>query len=359
MPPDSMQNSIGKNIQSDVSLKALNSFAVDTTASSYTEINSIQQLRDIHDRQDLHPLTNKKLLILGDGSNILFTSNVFEGLVLHINLKGISVTDEKPDSVIVQAMAGENWHGFVGWCLQQDYGGLENLSLIPGSVGASPVQNIGAYGVELKDVVHEIEAFDMDSGEIRVFNRDECRFAYRDSLFKQAKNRSAQKGQWIILSVSFRLTRARHQLHLDYGAVRQTLADHNIMEPTIRDVGGAVEEIRKNRLPDPAILPNAGSFFKNPVIDQARYRQLVDQFPQIVGYELEDGKIKLAAGWLIEACGWKGKRQGGCSVHPQHALVLVNDGQASGAEILTLADAIRADVRQRFGVELQPEVSII
>jgi len=243
-------------------------------------------------------------------------------------------------------MAGENWHDFVLWCLQQGYGGLENLSLIPGSVGATPVQNIGAYGVEVKDTIHQVEVFDLNDKTVRNFSAVECEFAYRDSIFKRSRYR-----RWIILSVSFRLTRHQHQLRLEYGAIHQTLQKTGIDNPTIQDISNAVIHIRQ-------VIPNAGSFFKNPVVSVATFKALKLRYPDIPCFELPDNDVKIPAGWLIDQCGWKGKRQGNCAVHEQHALVLVNQENATGDEILNLADNIRESVIRRFELPLELEINV-
>lgn len=335
-------------IQHNVPLKALNTFSVEAVAENYIIVRTASELTEALASH------HEQLFVLGGGSNVLFVKQAIAGLVLHVDIKGIEVVRQNDDTVIVRAMAGENWHQFVCWCLDHDYGGLENLSLIPGNVGAAPVQNIGAYGVELKDVLLEVDAIHIASGQTRVFTRDECQLAYRDSIFK-----SSQQGQWIILSISVRLTKHDHILKLEYGAVQERLAQGGVQSPTIVDISQAVIAIRQERLPDPITIPNAGSFFKNPIISQQAYQALKIKYPDIPGYGLENGQIKIPAGWLIEQCGWKGKRHGRCAVHNVHALVIVNDGGADGREILTLAGEIQASVENHYQLRLAFEVNVL
>lgn len=335
------------NIQQQISLKSLNTMAVDATAESYCKIISTADLASL-----FH--TQRPALILGGGSNILFVKPVVEGLVLHPDMKGIDSSVYDDDHMLVTAQAGENWHDFVQWCVTQGYGGLENLSLIPGNVGAAPIQNIGAYGVEVKDRIHQVEALNIDSGGIRKFTASECCFAYRDSLFK-----SEQKGKWLILSVEFLLTRKQHQINTSYGVIQQTLQQQGIDNPGIQDVANAVIQIRQQRLPDPGLIPNTGSFFKNPIVNAELVDELRAKYRDIPVYEMPDNQFKLAAGWLIEQCGWRGHRREGCGVHDEHALVLINHNGASGEEIYQLSEDIIASVEDRFDVSLQREVNII
>lgn len=337
------------DIQHNVSLKSLNTFAIDAIAENYARISSMDKLVDL-----LSQNKEGNLIVWGGGSNILLAEEVIKDLVIHVDLKGVAVTHEHDDVVVVKASSGENWHQFVCWCLGHGYGGLENLSLIPGSVGAAPIQNIGAYGAELKDVLAEVEAINVAGDRVRTFSRDECEFGYRDSVFK-----GGQCGQWIITSVSFSLSKRNHQLRLDYGLIRETLTQSGITSPTIEDVAKAVVTIRQQRLPDPDKIPNAGSFFKNPVIEENKYQQLKADHPGMPGYVLDSGLIKVPAAWLIEQCGWKGKRKGRCSVHADHALVLVNDNGASGSEILALAKEIQASVRKQFQLLPGIEVNVL
>lgn len=289
--------------------------------------------------------------ILGGGSNIVLAGDV-DGLVLRPRLRGIRLLEEKDGVCLVEAMAGENWHEFVRHCLAQGWYGLENLSLIPGTVGAAPIQNIGAYGVELTDVMHSLSAMDRQTGEQREFSRDDCGFAYRDSVFK-----GAARDRYLITRVRFALRRIP-QLHLDYGDIRAELAAAGITTPTPLDVSNAVIAIRQRKLPDPALIGNAGSFFKNPMVSAAQYAALQRQFPAIVGHP-QGEQVKLAAGWLIEQAGWKGRDLGRAGCYERQALVLVNRGGATGAEVLALAAAIMRDVEARFGVRLEAEPGVL
>ncbi len=291
-------------------------------------------------------------LILGGGSNLLLTHD-FPGVVIRMALTGRHIVGRDNEATYIEAAAGENWHDFVRWTLTQGLSGLENLSLIPGSVGASPIQNIGAYGVEMKEMFHELTAIDIASGEIRRFDDTACGFGYRDSVFKHE-----QKDRAIITSVSFRLPH-QVQLHLNYGEIPQELTRMNIANPTAQDVSNAVCNIRQRKLPDPAKMGNAGSFFKNPIVDQTRFQSLQKTHPQMPHYPATDSRVKLPAGWLIEQAGWKGKTLGRAGVHAQHALVLVNLGNAEGAEILALATAIQDSVQNKFGIRLEPEPIIV
>jgi UDP-N-acetylmuramate dehydrogenase len=290
-------------------------------------------------------------LILGGGSNILFTKDV-QGWVLKNEIKGIRVVQEDEEHVHVEAGGGEPWHGFVMHCIENGWGGLENLSLIPGNTGASPMQNIGAYGVEIKDVFDSLEAWHIGDRAWVRFNGADCQFGYRESVFKRAL-----KDQFVISSVTYRLQK-KPVLHLEYGAIREELERAGVQEPTIRDVSDAVIRIRSSKLPDPARIGNAGSFFKNPEVGSAQFEALKQQWPGIVGYSLPGGNVKLAAGWLIEKAGWKGFRSGDAGCHDKQALVLVNYGHASGSAIYDLSEQILQDVNSKFGVTLEREVNI-
>jgi UDP-N-acetylmuramate dehydrogenase len=275
--------------------------------------------------------------------------------VVHIQLKGIEVIPGKnSDRALVRAQAGENWHEFVTWCIANDLGGLENLSLIPGQVGTSPMQNIGAYGVEIKDVFHELEAMEIESGRIVKFSAEDCRFGYRESVFK-----NELKGKFIILNVTFSLTTRNHKLETSYGAIRSELAEKGIENPTIKDISRVVIAIRQSKLPDPKELGNSGSFFKNPVIPKEQLESLKATYPDIPFYSIDSQDVKVPAGWLVEHSGFKGKRFGDAGVHAKQALVLVNHGDATGTEILNLSKRIQAEVLRRFGIELATEVNII
>jgi len=337
------------DIKEDFPLHSFNTFHIDSVARYFTEVNSIEKLRELI---TTGKLDENPLLILGGGSNLLFTGN-FKGIVVHIINKGIDIIGNSENTVLVQASAGENWHEFVMYCVNNGFGGLENLSLIPGNIGSCPIQNIGAYGVEVKDCFHSLEAIDLQTGELLVFTKDECRFGYRDSIFKRDL-----KGKFAIWSVTFEL-KLNPVVLLEYGAIKEELSKMGIENPTIGDVSKAVCGIRQNKLPDPRLLGNAGSFFKNPTVEEKFAEKLIEAFPKLVSYPLGDKKVKLAAGWLIEQCGWKGYRDGDAGVHEKQALVLVNYGNATGSNILTLAHRIQNSVYERFGVKLEMEVNII
>lgn len=334
-------------LQEHCSLKPYNTFGIDVRARLLAHARNEA---DVREALALARERGLPLLVIGGGSNLLLTRDV-EALVLRMASQGRRIVSDAADSVLVEAEAGEAWDPFVQWSLERGLAGLENLSLIPGTVGAAPMQNIGAYGVELKDVFGSLTALDRQDGTLREFDRQACRFGYRDSLFKQEPDR------WLILRVRLRLTR-RERLHLDYGPVRQRLEEEGIASPTARDVSRVICAIRREKLPDPAVLGNAGSFFKNPLVDAAQAERLRQAFPDLVGYPQADGRLKLAAGWLIDKGGWKGFRDGPVGVHAQQALVLVNHGGATGAQVQALAERIQEDVRRRFGVELEPEPNL-
>lgn len=332
-------------LQFDFSLQPYNTFGIEAKARAYLEISSIDMLRQAREDTALAAIPR---LILGGGSNILLTRD-FDGVVLHIGLKGVAIVGEDEEATYVRAAAGENWHAFVQWTLQHGLGGLENLSLIPGSVGAAPIQNIGAYGVELKDRLHSLSAFDFDTGEIVVLDKVACRFGYRDSVFKHALRERA-----VILDATFALPK-RWQPHTQYADVAAELSARGIDAPSARQIADAVIAIRRRKLPDPALIGNAGSFFKNPVVPAAQRNALLERHPTLVSYAQPEGSYKLAAGWLIDQCGWKGRSLGAAGVYEKQALVLVNRGGAAGKEIAALAAAIQSNVRARFGVMLEPE----
>lgn len=317
-------------------------------ATHFIEINSVDTLRQVLLSEE-YP----QKFILSGGSNILLTASL-PYLVLYINIKGIRVLWEDSDQVALKVMAGENWHDLVLWTLEQDYGGLENLSLIPGSVGTAPIQNIGAYGVEIRDVFESCEAMEMSTGLLQRFGKAQCRFGYRDSYFK-----NEGKGKYVITSVNLILSKKNHRINTSYGAITKELESHKISEPTIRDVSDAVIRIRQSKLPDPKVLGNSGSFFKNPVLSSESFSKFSEKFPEAPYYKAADGTYKVPAGWLIEKCGFKGKRYGDAGVHKDQALVLVNYGSASGAEIMELANTIQKEVHNTYGIELIPEVNII
>lgn len=333
------------------SLRALNSFGVEARAPLLVEVSDIADLPDT--LAQLRGLPSP--LVLGGGSNILFTRDP-PMPVLRLRTSGRRVLAEKGDSVLVEAAAGENWHAFVQWTLGLGLSGLENLSLIPGDVGASPMQNIGAYGVEMRDRFDSLDALSLRDGSMRRFDLPECGFGYRDSVF-----RHAESSAWIIVAVRFRLSRVP-RLQLDYGEIRDELASARAASPSPADVSRAVCAIRRRKLPDPAVIGNAGSFFRNPIVDASFAAALAKREPGVPVYPADAGpqpRVKLSAGWLIERCGWKGHREGDAGVHAAHALVLVNHGGASGAEIAALARKIRTSVRNRFGVALEPEPTIV
>lgn len=336
-------------LQPDFSLKPYNTFGLDVKAKFFARFESTDELLQL---LRLPTLKEEPLLILGGGSNLLFTQD-FDGVVLQNGIKGIEVVLEEEEHVYLKAGGGEVWHEFVLYTLQHNLGGLENLSLIPGTVGAAPLQNIGAYGVELKDVFHELEAVHLETGDIQLFDGEACQFGYRESVFK-----NEHKGMFIVTAVTFRLHKV-HQLNTSYGALKSTLAEMQVQEPTIQDVSAAVCQIRSSKLPDPAKIGNAGSFFKNPELPIALFEALRQQYPDIPAYPVSETKIKIPAGWLIEQCGWKGKVIGNVGVHKDQALVLVNYGGGSGGQIKSLAYDIIQSVEEKFGIRLHPEVNIM
>ncbi len=336
------------HIQQNISLKDYNTFGIAVNAKFFCEVNSVADLKKA---TSLNSYPN--YFILGGGSNMLLTQDI-DDLVLFINIKGIEVVWENEDEVCLEVNAGENWHQLVLWALERDYGGLENLSLIPGNTGTAPIQNIGAYGVELKDVLVSCKAMELATHEIRTFTNKECQFGYRESYFK-----NEGKGKFVITSVRLKLTKRNHKLHVGYGAIVSELQNNNILEPTIKDVSNAVIAIRKSKLPDPAELGNSGSFFKNPVINGQEFHTFTNQYPQAPFYKISDDQYKIPAGWLIEQCGFKGKRFGDAGVHKNQALVLVNYGNASGREIISLAQKIINTVFETFQITISPEVNII
>jgi UDP-N-acetylmuramate dehydrogenase len=343
------------NIAENVSLKAYNTFGIDVRARYFSAFTSVDDLADFLD------FTNDSPLILGGGSNILFTGNLECG-VLHNEIMGVQVVREDQHHVYLRVGAGENWHGLVQYCLQRNLAGVENLSLIPGSVGAAPMQNIGAYGVEIKEVFHELQAWDLHEKKVFTFSVNDCEFGYRESIFKRR-----YKGRFIILYVTFRLNKVP-KFHTEYGAIREELDKMGVEQLSIQAISRAVIHIRSSKLPDPAQIGNAGSFFKNPTVLSAQFETLRASYPGIVGYpNTQDPPpvpaslptIKLAAGWLIEQCGWKGYRKGDAGVHERQALVLVNYGNATGKEIYALSEEILQSVKVKFGVTLEREVNIV
>lgn len=328
----------------NVSLKKFNTFGIDVAAHTYLAINSLDMLQQVKQDQRLSCL---KKCVLGGGSNVILTKD-FDGLVLHMCNRGIALVGDDSEFNYIKVAAGENWHQFVQWSLANGFNGLENLSLIPGSVGAAPIQNIGAYGVEVKQFIASLDFFDFQSGLVRTLTAAECLFGYRDSIFKQAL-----RNQGVIIDVTFALPKKWHA-NILYQEVANALADKEAVNLTAVDVSQAIIKIRHQKLPDPSSVGNVGSFFKNPVISQAAYKILISKHPKIVGHYQGD-QIKLAAAWLIDQCGWKGQHMGQVGVYEKQALVLINLGGARGADVIALAQKIQADVLERFGVMLEPE----
>ncbi|WP_136479952.1 UDP-N-acetylmuramate dehydrogenase [Cognatitamlana onchidii] len=336
------------HIEQNISLKHYNTFGIDVVAKYFISIKNITELKEV---LSLEGYDQK--LILGGGSNILLTKN-FDGLVINNNIKGIEIVSENQDFVYVKANAGENWHDFVSWCINRDYGGVENLSLIPGNVGTAPIQNIGAYGVELKDVFESCQALNKERKKLESFDKDKCDFGYRNSIFKQQA-----KGEYIITSVTFKLTKHSHILNIDYGVIALELDKKDLKTPSIKDVSEAVIRIRESKLPNPKEIGNSGSFFKNPVISKTQYQELLNNFSDMPCYTVSDNKVKVPAGWLIEKSGFKGKTFGNYGVHKKQALVLVNYGGAKGSDILKLSELIQKTVSRIFSITLEAEVNIL
>ncbi|MGC4099886.1 UDP-N-acetylmuramate dehydrogenase [Ferruginibacter sp.] len=348
-------------VQSGISLKGFNTFGIDAKAKYFAAFSSVDELGQLLQYDDVRAKAQKNqtnILVLGGGSNMLFTKD-FDGIVLKNGIKGIEKVQEDEAHVYIKAGAGENWHQFVLYCINNNLAGIENLSLIPGNVGASPMQNIGAYGVEIKDIFYSLEAFHLHEKRMVTFNLNDCNFGYRESVFKKQF-----KNQFVITSVTYRLNK-KPVFNTSYGAIEQELEKMGVQELSIKAISDAVIHIRSSKLPDPAVIGNAGSFFKNPEIDKNSFDVLQKQFPAIVGYQLPSGNVKLAAGWLIEQCGpndsvsWKGYRKGDAGCHAKQALVLVNYGTAKGDEIYALSEEIIASVLQKFSVTLEREVNII
>ncbi|WP_111308090.1 UDP-N-acetylmuramate dehydrogenase [Confluentibacter sediminis] len=335
-------------ISHNISLKPYNTFGIDAKAKHFVSVSSIEELKKV---LELTEYPNK--LILGGGSNMLLTKDQ-DLLVIHINIKGISIVSEDTDTVLVKANAGENWHEFVLWCINKDFGGIENLSLIPGNVGSAPIQNIGAYGVELKDAFFSCEAIALESKKIETFTKEACYFDYRNSIFKQQA-----KDKYIIINVTFKLTKQNHKLHIHYGTIASELEGMKINNPTIQDISKAVISIRTQKLPNPKDIGNSGSFFKNPVITKTQYQSLLENFEDMPSYAVSDTEVKVPAGWLIEKAGFKGKRFGDYGVHKNQALVLVNYGDAKGSDILKLAELIQKTIKRLFNISIEAEVNIL
>lgn len=337
-------------IQKDIDIQSITTFRVPAFCKYFVEVNT---KNDLKETLDFCKEKRVPILPLGGGSNVLFAKK-FEGLAVKLNLKGIKTEEKTEEHIILSAMAGESWNNFVQYCINRNYGGLENLSLIPGNVGTSPMQNIGAYGVELKDSFYTLSALNINTREIELFDKNSCKFAYRESVFKnEAKN------EYIILKVSFKLTLKNHILTYSYGAIKEELLKKNIEKPTIKDISNAVINIRRSKLPDPKLLGNAGSFFKNPTIPLQKFEYLQEKYPEIPHYLLPANQVKIPAAWLIEKSGWKGKKVGHIGVHEKQALVLVNYGDGTGKEIYQLSENIIHDVNKLFNILLEREVNII
>ncbi|SRR5690606_38693059 len=336
-----------QDIQDNISLKPFNTFGVEALAKSFIRIEDEITLKALSDQG----FFNKPFFVLGGGSNVLFTKD-YNGLIVQIAIKGISHFIEG-NYIYITAKGGEIWNELVWYCVNRGFAGVENMALIPGTVGASPVQNIGAYGAELMDIFYSCRAFDTLTGEFRTFQNIDCEFTYRDSIFK-----SRHKGRYIITSVTYKLS-IHQQVNTSYGAINSELQKRGITHPTIRDIAEVVSHIRVEKLPDPSTIGNAGSFFKNPIIPQTQFDMLQRQFPDIVFYPIGEGKVKLAAGWLIEACGWKGKVDGRVAIWKNQALVLTNFGNAKGREIFDTSSKIVNDVQEKFGIQLEREVNVL
>jgi UDP-N-acetylmuramate dehydrogenase len=329
----------------DLSLKEFNTFGIDVSAKKIVYLNELKQLDKISNLKDS--------FIIGGGSNILLTKDVEKTVVIN-QTKGICTVKEDENFIELAVASGEDWHEFVMYCIQKGYGGIENMSLIPGSVGAAPMQNIGAYGREIKDVLTYVNAVDLDTLEMKKFTNEECEFGYRESIFKKSA-----KGNYFIVDVGIRLTKKNHQINTSYGDIEKWLNTNQIESPKIKDVSNAVIAIRKSKLPDPNDLGNSGSFFKNPIISSTHFKELIKKFPSIKSYPVSDQEVKVPAGWLIESLGWKGKRVGNTGSHQNQALVLVNYGNATGSEVKKLAEDIKKSVWNTYQIQLETEVNII
>ena len=337
-------------VQKNVSLASMNTMGLPAKASEFVELQSEDELISLHKNGFFE---KQKPFVLGGGSNVLFKHEVSK-TVLKVSLKGIDIVKVEENSVLVKIGAGENWHRFVEWAVNHGYGGVENLALIPGTVGAAPIQNIGAYGVELKEVFEELICFDLKTGSFHQFTNQECKFGYRDSIFKKEL-----EGHVIITSVTLRLTKKNHLLNTSYRSLKDLLKEKNIEKPTIRDIFNAVVAIRRSKLPDPKNLGNAGSFFKNPVLSKKSFERLLKNFSEVPHYPVDEENVKIPAGWLIEQAGWKGKRVGNVGTYENQALVIVNHGGATGDEVYRHALKVQQSVQEKFGIQLVPEVNIV
>lgn len=335
-------------IHTNFSLKKYNTFGIEAKAKQFVAVHTVEDLKTV-----LQNSTSEPKFVLGGGSNMLLTQDI-QALVIHVDLKGKKVLNEDDDFVWVESMAGENWHEFVLWTIDQNFGGLENMSLIPGNVGTTPVQNIGAYGAEIKDTFVSCEAMHIDTQEIKTFTKEDCHFGYRESIFKHEV-----KDQFIITSVVFKLTKRNHKINTSYGDITKELQTQGVITPTLKDVSNAVIAIRQSKLPDPAALGNSGSFFKNPIISKEQYEKVRAIFPEMPHYVISETEVKVPAGWLIEKAGFKGKRFGDAGIHKNQALVLVNYGNATGQEILAVSKEIQATILREFGIAIEAEVNVI
>ena len=331
------------------SLANLNTFRIDVNAKYFSSINSIQELQSLCEHSIY---SENELFILGGGSNILLTKDV-DSLVIKNDIKGIEVLKDDDDTVEIMAGGGENWHEFVMFCVARGYGGIENLSLIPGNIGAAPMQNIGAYGVEIKDTFKYLNAFHIQSGEIHQFNNNDCQFGYRESIFK-----NKFKGEYIILNIVLKLSK-KPRVNSSYGDIEKKLTEWDINNPSIKDISDAVISIRESKLPNPTKIGNSGSFFKNPIINSEQFKTLLDKYPNVVYYKMDNDLFKIAAGWLIDNAGWKGKTFNNYGIHKKQALVLVNYGGARGSDINDLSEKIIDDIHEKYNIKLEKEVNIL
>ena len=335
-------------IINDFSLKKYNTFGIEAIAKQFVAVETVDELKTI-----LKENKFQKKFILGGGSNMLLTKNI-DALVIHIDLRGKKIVKENDDFVWVESQAGENWHEFVLWTINQNFGGLENMSLIPGNIGTTPIQNIGAYGTEIKDTFISCKAINIVNQEIKIFYNQDCNFGYRESVFK-----NELKDQYIITSVVFKLSKKNHKINISYGDIQSELLKNNIRTPSLSDVSNAVIAIRQSKLPDPKVLGNSGSFFKNPILLKSDFEKIHAKFPEMKFYEISATEVKVPAGWLIEQAGFKGKRFGDAGVHKNQALVLVNYGNATGQEILAVSKDIQKTVLDTFGINIEAEVNVI
>jgi UDP-N-acetylmuramate dehydrogenase len=335
-------------IHTNFTLKKYNTFGIEAKAKQFVAVHNLAELKSVLEKHK-----EDKKFILGGGSNMLLTQDI-DALVIHIDLKGKKIIKEDDDFVWVESQAGENWHEFVLWTIDQNFGGLENMSLIPGNVGTTPVQNIGAYGTEIKDTFVSCEAMNLLTQEMKTFTKEECNFGYRESIFKHEA-----KDKFVITSVIFKLTKRNHKINTSYGDITKELEKQNVTTPTLKDVSNAVIAIRKSKLPDPKELGNSGSFFKNPIISKESFEKVQQKFPEVKFFEVSSTEVKVPAGWLIEHSGLKGYRKDDAGVHKNQALVLVNYGNATGQDILNLSKYVQKTVFDKYGIAIEAEVNVI